>query len=132
MLAGFAPAPGQPANLTAIPDVKTGEKLPSASDQRLVFEGVNAAGSGAIFKLLVPPILHGSATCKPSPTQCESIVLPIKQAEQLEYAEENGQTSLYEIEVVNISKVTIKATTARASAASRHHRHHRRRRHHSR
>lgn len=126
MLAGFAPSPGQPANLTAIPDVKTGEKLPSASDQRLVFQRVNSAGTGAIFKLLAPPILHGSATCIPSPENCESIELPIKQPEQLEYAEENGQTALYEIEVIDIAKVTVKAGAARAHTASRRRRHHHR------
>lgn len=121
---GFAPSPGQPANLTDVPDVKVGEKLPSASDPRLVFEGVNKNATGAIFKLLAPAILHGPAGCMPSPENCESIVLPIKKAEELEYAEADGQTVAYAIEVVNISKVTIKAGAARAHAAGNGHKRH--------
>lgn len=128
LLAGFAPSPGQPVNLTSYPEVKVGDKLPSKTDSRLVFMRVNSSGTAAIFKLLVPPILHGSAKCLPSPENCEEIEIPAKQTEQLEYAEPNGQTTLYEIGVVSITKLSSKAAAARAHAASNspgHHRHHR-------
>jgi hypothetical protein len=129
LLAGFAPSPGQPVNLTGYPDLKVGEKLPSKTDQRLVFERVNSSATAAIFKLLVPPILHGPAVCLPSPENCEEIEIPIKKAEQLEYAEANGQTTLYEIGVVSVTKVSLKGSAARAHAARNnagHHKHHRR------
>lgn len=130
LLAGFAPSAGQPVNLTAFPEVKVGDKLPSKTDPRLIFERVNSAGTAAIFKPLVPPILHGSARCLPSPENCEEIEIPAKQAEQFEYTEANGQTTLYEIGVVSITKVSAKGSAARAHAASNnagHHKHHRRR-----
>lgn len=130
LLAGFAPSPGQPVSLTAFPEVKIGDKLPSKTDPRLVFERVNSAGTAAVFKPLVPPILHGSGVCLPSPENCEEIEIPAKQAEQFEYTETNGQTTLYEIGVVSITKVSAKGSAARAHAASNnagHHKHHGRR-----
>lgn len=113
----FGPAPttpGQSANLTSYPNLKTLAPLPSKQDVRIVFERVSTSGTGAIFKLVNPPILHGQAQCLPNADECETIDLAAGQSEELEYVEASGQAVVYELKVLSIAKTKQGAKAAEA------------------
>jgi hypothetical protein len=118
----FGPAsttPGQSATLTPYGSLKLLQPLPSKQDARIVFERVTSNGKGAVFKLLVPPILHGTGVCLPSTSECEAIDLKAGQAEELEYVEANGRSVLDELKVVSIAKQSAGANAARAGRGAR-------------
>ena len=136
---GIVPAvvegqPAQPAQLQTFPDMKLDEPLPSKENPQLIYQGVDLkTGNLAGFSLTGEAILHGPATCKPSPTQCQAILLAAGQSETLEVLGSTGQTVTYELKVISIAKSsstasTARAHSARAHAAGRRHRHRRHRR----
>jgi hypothetical protein len=96
--------PGQPATLTPYEGLKPQQPLPSKQDSRLSFERVTSNGTGAIFKLTAPPILHGTGICLPSTSECQTIDLEPGHSEELEYVEADGQIVVYELKVVSIVK----------------------------
>jgi hypothetical protein len=121
-----------PANPTAsIPALKTyvdlplDEPLPNKSNPQLVYLGVVLhTGKSAVFALAGEAILHGSAVCLPSTTQCQTIQLQPGQSETLEAVEANGTPVTYELKLISIEKSEKSSTTgahasARAHAASR-------------
>jgi hypothetical protein len=110
--------PGQPATLVPYPSLSLGQPLPSKQDERIVFERVTSTGKGAIFKLVVPPILHGTGICLPSPSECQTIDLEVDHYEVLEYVEASGQSATYEVGVVSITKNSGVASTAEAKRAA--------------
>jgi hypothetical protein len=105
--------PGQPATLTPYENLKPLQPLPTKQDVRVSFERVTTDGKGAVFKLVVPPILHGSGICLPSTSECQAIDLEAGHSEELEYIEANGQAVAYELKVVSITKKSGGANTAR-------------------
>jgi hypothetical protein len=109
-----ATTPGQPATLAPYQSLKLGQPFPSKQDVRLTFERVTENGSAAVFKLIVPPILHGSGACLPSNSECQAIDLEAGHAEELEYVEADGQIVVYELKVVSIAKKS-SANAARAA-----------------
>jgi len=116
--APVAGAPAQPAQLKTYADMPLNEPLP-ANEPQLVYVGVQVSnGKDAAFALTGAAILHGSATCKPSPTQCQAILLAPGQSETLEVLGATGQTTIYELKVISVSKtVSESASTARAHGA---------------
>jgi hypothetical protein len=103
----FGPAsttPGQPATLAPYEDIKPGDLFPSNQNPRISFERVTNNGAGAVFKLVSPPILHGTGICLPSTSECQTIDLEPGHSEELEYIEANGQIVVYELKVVSIVK----------------------------
>jgi hypothetical protein len=110
---------GAPAQLKTYPNMALDEPLPSKDNPQLLFLGVVLrTGKDAVFALTGAAILHGNAVCKPSPTQCQAIQLPIGQSETLEVVEANGQSATYELKLVSISKSVSKASAATAHKAS--------------
>lgn len=105
--------PGQPATLTPYENLKPLQPLPTKQDVRVSFERVTTDGKGAVFKLVVPPILHGSGICLPSTSECQTVDLEAGHSEELEYIEANGQAVAYELKVVSITKKSGGANTAR-------------------
>jgi hypothetical protein len=105
--AGTAP---QSAVLTPFANVKLLSPLPSAKQPLLIFRGVTAGGKSAAFTLVGEAIIHGNATCLPSTTKCELILLKPGQTEQLEYLPQEGQLVTYELRLVSIAQA--KATSA--------------------
>jgi hypothetical protein len=105
--------PGQPATLTPYENLKPLQPLPTKQDVRVSFERVTTDGKGAVFKLVVPPILHGSGICLPSTSECQTVDLEAGHSEELEYVEANGQAVAYELKVVSITKKSGGANTAR-------------------
>jgi hypothetical protein len=118
-VAGTPPAPAQ---LKTFPDMALNEPLPSKENPQLVYLGVVlSTGKQAAFALTGEAILHGSATCKPSPTQCQAIVLGAGQSETLEVLSATGQATTYELKLVSIAKsVSNSASAARAHTARAH------------
>ena len=92
---------------------------------QLVYLGVVLhTGKSAVFALAGESILHGSAVCLPSTTQCQTIQLQPGQSETLESVEANGTPVTYELKIISIEKSEKSSTTgahssARAHAASR-------------
>ena len=112
----FGPAsttPGQVATLAPYENLKLLQPLPSKEDARISFERVTADGKGAVFKLVLPPILHGSGICLPSNSECQMIALQVGQAEELEYIEATGQPAIYELKIVSVVKKSGNASAAR-------------------
>jgi hypothetical protein len=111
----------QPAQLKTHNNIALDEPFPSKANPQLVYLGVVLkTGKEAAFAFTGAAILHGSATCKPSPTQCEAIELQIGQAETLEVVEANGSSVTYELKLLSITKsVSSSASTARVHDALR-------------
>ncbi len=112
VLFGVIPAGVTPegASLTPYEDLKLLSPLPSAQQSLIVFRGVTAGGKSATFTLVSEAILHGTATCLPSPSQCQAIDVAPGQTEQLEYISPAGEVSIYELRLVSI--VAAKATAS--------------------
>jgi hypothetical protein len=111
-------APPQVPQLKSYNDMALNEPLPGKNNPQLVFLGVVlSTGKAAVFALTGEAILHGNATCKPSPTQCQAIELQAGQTEKLEVVEANGQAIIYELKLVSIAKSVSSASTARAHAS---------------
>jgi hypothetical protein len=117
----LAGAPAQPAQLKTYADMPLNEPLP-ANEPQLVYVGVEVSnGKDAAFALTGEAILHGAATCKPSPTQCQAILLAPGQSETLEVVGATGQTTVYELKLISVTKtVSESASTARAHGARAH------------
>jgi hypothetical protein len=105
VLFGQAPpgTPPQSLQLTPYENLGPNQPLPSSTQPLLVFRGVAAGGASATFTLIGEAILHGNATCTPSPSQCQSIGLTVGQTEELEYLQASGQALTYQLQLVSIT-----------------------------
>jgi hypothetical protein len=113
-------APPQPAVLKTYKDMALDEQLPGKANPQLIYLGVVLrTGKDVLFGLTGEAILHGSATCQPSPTQCQAIELQVGQSETLEVVEADGTPVTYELKLVSIDKSVSSASTARVHAAFR-------------
>jgi hypothetical protein len=113
-------APPQPTVLKTYKDMALDEPLPDKANPQLVYLGVVLrTGKDVLFGLTGEAILHGSATCQPSPTQCQAIELQVGQSETLEVVEADGTPVTYELKLVSIDKSIGSASTARVHAAFR-------------
>jgi hypothetical protein len=122
------PSATPPASIPALKtylDLPLDEPLPNKSNPQLVFLGVVLrTGKSAVFALAGEAILHGSAVCLPSATQCQTIQLQPGQSETLEAVEPSGTPVTYELKIISIVKSETSSTkgahtSARAHAASR-------------
>jgi hypothetical protein len=112
VLFGALPAAGasEPLQLTPFEHLKLLTPLPSSTLPLIVFRGVTTGGKSATFTVVGEAILHGSATCLPSSSQCQAIDLKPGQTEQLEYLPATGPVVIYELRIVSIA--SSKASTA--------------------
>ncbi|HWY18984.1 MAG TPA: hypothetical protein VNY27_09780 [Solirubrobacteraceae bacterium] len=118
--APVAGTPPQPVQLRTYKDMALDEPLPGKDNPQLVYLGVVLrTGKDAAFALTGAAILHGSATCKPSPTQCQAIVLGIGQTETLEVVDATGQSVMYELKLVSIDRSVSLSSASSASAHAR-------------
>jgi hypothetical protein len=120
VLFGVVPAGSAPGSAQLTPEnhIKLLTPLPSSTQPLVVFRGVIQGGSDATFTLIGEAILHGSASCLPSETQCQELELQTGQSEQLEYLGPAGEPITYELRLLSISRTTASAAAARASKAS--------------
>jgi hypothetical protein len=118
VLYGVAPgATGDTSQLTPFTGLKRMQPLPSAQDPRVVYAGVSSNGKEALFTLAGEAILKGEGVCEPRATQCEALALAQGQSEEFGYLEEDGQSVVYELEVVSIVKR--QASAAKAARVNR-------------
>jgi hypothetical protein len=119
-LFGVVPIPVPPtgAQLTPYESLKLLTTLPSAAQPLIVFRGVTPGGKAALFTVVGEAILHGSATCLPTATQCQVIELKPGQTEQLEYLPPSGAMITYELRVVSIKSSKASSATASSIAHS--------------
>jgi hypothetical protein len=111
-------APPQPAQLKTYANMSLDEPLPGKDNPQVVFLGVVVpAGKAAVFGLTGEAILHGSAICKPSPTQCQAIELQVGQSETLEVVAADGTAVTYELKLLSIDKSVSSASTSRVHSA---------------
>jgi hypothetical protein len=112
-------APAEPAQLKTYANMALDEPLPDKSNPQLVYSGaVKHTKLEAVFTLTGESILHGNATCLPSPTQCQAIRLQVGQSETLESIEADGSPVTYELRLLAIERIT--RTVSSASAARAH------------
>ena len=108
------------AQLHEYAKLKLQAPLPSAQQPLLVFRGVTAKGKSATFTLVGEAILSGVGSCLPSPQQCQAVDVKPGETEQLNALGPNGESTIYELRVLSITKETPKASSARAHTASHH------------
>jgi hypothetical protein len=115
------PAPGAqqlPTLLTSYENLVMEQPLPEKKNPQVVFLGVVLpSGKSAVFGLIGEPILHGSARCLPSATQCQAIELKPGQSETLETIDASNNAVIYELKLVRITSSTSTASAAKAHAA---------------
>jgi len=111
-------APVEPAQLKTYADMALDEPLPDKSNPQLVYSGaLKRTKLEAVFTLTGEAILHGNATCLPSPTQCQAIRLQVGQSETLESIESDGSPVTYELRLVAIVRITRTVSVASAARA---------------
>jgi hypothetical protein len=91
------------------------DMLPSESSPLLIFMGVTAKGSDAVF--LVDSTLEaaGEGRCKPSPSECAFAY--IGPGSEYVFTEEDGDTYTIQIEEIRKVEVTDEPTSARSTKA---------------
>jgi hypothetical protein len=119
-LFGVVPVPVPPtgAQLTPYESLRILTTLPSPAQPLIVFRGVTPGGKSALFTLVGEAILHGSATCLPSASQCQAIELKPGQTEQLEYLPLSGAMVAYELRIVSIKSSRASSATVRSIVRS--------------
>jgi hypothetical protein len=119
-LFGVVPAgtPPQSVQLTPYENIAPLTPLPSSKEPLVIFKGTTSGGKSATFTLAGEVILHGSATCVPSASQCLEIDLAPGQDEELEYLPPGGGATTYKLQVVTITST--RASAARAHISRRH------------
>jgi hypothetical protein len=94
------------------------QALPDKQNAQLVFLGVVLpSGKSAVFAITGEPILHGSAKCLPSATQCQAIELKPGQSETLETVDANNNPVSYELKLGAITTTKSTASSAAVHAA---------------
>jgi hypothetical protein len=106
------------AHLNPYANVKLLSPIPSAKQPLVIFRGVTAGGKYVAFTLVGELIIHGTASCLPSTTQCELILLKPGQFEQLEYLPPGGQLTTYELRVGSIEKAKASSASLKRARAS--------------
>lgn len=109
-------APGTPVDatqLTPFANLARQQPLPSAQQALIVFRGVVAGGKSATFTLVGEAILRGTAVCRPSAAQCQTIDLKAGQTEELEYAPPGAAPTNYLLHIVSIDSAKATASAAR-------------------
>jgi hypothetical protein len=121
LLFGVLPTGTLPANaqLTPFENVKSFTKLPSTGQPLVEVLGVTVGGKAVVFKIVGEVILHGSATCIPSTSNCLGIELKPGQSEQLEYLPPSGPAVTYELRVASIEAATASTAAVKNALGNR-------------
>jgi hypothetical protein len=108
---------GQPGDQKVHHDVPRLTPLPSATNPFFVFLGVLKDHKTAVFLISSDATATGDGTCKPNPTQCDTVELKAGDTEFFDVAQGNAGVTQYELDVIKVlhTKVTGKAAAAKAS-----------------
>lgn len=108
---------GQPGTQKVRHDIPRLTPLPSATNPFFVFLGVMSDHKTAVFLVSSDATATGDGTCKPDPTQCDTIELKAGDTEFFDVAQGNAGVVQYELDLLKIvhDKVTGKAASAKAA-----------------
>ncbi len=98
-------------------DIKTLTPLPGSGDPLITPYLAGKGGRSIIFLLLRAPILHGGATCLPSPEDCLAIEVGLHRSEELRYLSSNGSVTAYRLTVTAMTPRTITLSAEKAREA---------------
>jgi hypothetical protein len=93
--------------------------LPSMSNPFFVFLGVLADHKTAVFLVSSDATATGDGTCKPNPTECDTVELKAGDTEFFDVAQGNAGSTQYELDLLKVSHGTVKGTAAAAAKAAR-------------
>jgi hypothetical protein len=108
---------GEPGQQKLRHDVPRLTPLPSATNPFFVFLGVLSDGKTAVFLISSDATATGDGTCKPNPTQCDTIEMKAGDTEFFDVAQGNAGVVQYELDLLKVfhDKVSGKAAAARAA-----------------
>lgn len=108
---------GQPGSQKVHHDVPRLTPLPSATNPFFVFLGVLKDHKTAVFLISSDATATGDGTCKPNPTQCDTVELKAGDTEFFDVAQGNAGVTQYELDLIKVlhTKVTGKAAAAKAA-----------------
>jgi hypothetical protein len=94
--------------------------LPSATNPFFIFMGVLADHKTAVFLISSDATPTGDGTCKPTPTQCETVEMRAGDTEFFDVTDGNAGVTQYELDLTKVFKSTLsgKAAAAKASCVS--------------
>jgi hypothetical protein len=108
---------GDAGNQKVRHDIPRLTPLPSTTDPFFIFLGVLSDHKTAVFLVSSDATANGDGTCKPNPTQCDTIEMKAGDTEFFDVAQGNAGIVQYELDLLKISHGTVKSKTATASAA---------------
>ncbi len=108
---------GDPGNQKVRHDIPRLTPLPSPSDPFFIFLGILSDHKTAVFLVSSDATATGDGTCKPNPTQCDTIEMKAGDTEFFDVAQGNAGIVQYELDLLKVfhDKVTGKAASARAA-----------------
>jgi hypothetical protein len=108
---------GEPGQQKLRHDVPRLTPLPSATDPFFVFLGVLSDGKTAVFLISSDATATGDGTCKPNPTQCDTIEMKAGDTEFFDVAQGSAGVVQYELDLIKVfhNKVSGKAAAAKAA-----------------
>jgi hypothetical protein len=108
---------GEPGQQKLRHDVPRLTPLPSATNPFFVFLGVLSDGKTAVFLISSDATATGDGTCKPNPTQCDTIEMKAGDTEFFDVAQGNAGVVQYELDLLKVfhNKVSGKAAAAKAA-----------------
>jgi hypothetical protein len=110
---------GQAGALKVRKDVARLTPLPSLDQPFFVFMGVLTDGKTAVFLISSDVTANGDGTCKPSPTDCQTIELQEGETEYFDLTVD-GQPVQYQLDIIHLRKNAGQTATAAAASARRH------------
>jgi len=110
---------GEPGEQKLRHDVTRLTPLPSATNPFFVFLGVLSDGKTAVFLISSDATATGDGTCKPDPTQCDTIEMKAGDTEFFDVAQGNAGVVQYELDLIKVFHGTVKGKAAAAKAARR-------------
>jgi hypothetical protein len=108
---------GDAGNQKVRHDIPRLTPLPSTTDPFFIFLGVLSDHKTAVFLVSSDATATGDGTCKPNPTQCDTIEMKAGDTEFFDVAQGNAGVVQYELDLLKVSHGKVKSTKATASAA---------------
>jgi hypothetical protein len=110
---------GQPGAQKVHHEVPRLTPLPSATNPFFVFLGVMKDHKTAVFLISSDATATGDGTCKPNPTQCDTIELKAGDTEFFDVAQGNAGVVQYELDLIKVTHTKVTGTAAAAAKASK-------------
>jgi hypothetical protein len=110
---------GEPGEQKLRHDIPRLTPLPSATNPFFVFLGVLDDHKTAVFLISSDATATGDGTCKPNPTQCDTIEMKAGDTEFFDVAQGNAGVVQYELDLLKVFHNKVSGNAAAARAARR-------------